>query len=548
MKAASGHWFQESTLYQIYPRSFCDSSGNGVGDLRGITSKLDYLNGSKHSLGVTSIWLSPFYPSPMADFGYDIADFCDVDPLFGTLDDFKELLTAAQSRGIRVLIDLVPNHTSDVHKWFLDSKSSRESYYRDWYVWRDAKSDGSAPNNWLSAFGGSAWTHDEKTGQYYLHSFLDKQPDLNWDNPAVREVIKNVMRFWLDLGVDGFRVDAVYWLSKDTDFRDEDPNPDYVASIHQPNEILKIARSQNGPNLYHYLHEMAEVLASYSDKFMITEAYPEKIKKPNQYMEFYSRIDPAVCAPINFGALSAKWKAKSFRKFIDAYQSKLKEGYIPVYSTGNHDQPRIATRYGIERARTLAMLVLTLPGVPLIYYGDELGMFNVNIDPDQMKDPFGISDRDSGHGRDPERTPMQWNSSLNAGFSLGKPWLPVSLDFETCNAEVQAEDQFSMWTLYQKLITLRKDYCALRQGTYESFDIHPDVYSYCRRSKENSFTIVLNFSDDELEVPTERLLGKIRASTHPREKNRIVGETATLLPHEGLVIEGLIATINRDLF
>ena len=460
------HWFQNSVLYQIYPRSFADSNGDGIGDLKGIINKLDYLNGKKDSLGVTSIWISPFYPSPMADFGYDVSDYCDIDPIFGDLADFKNLLEQAHQRGIRVLIDLVPNHSSDEHIWFKESRSSKTNPYRDWYTWRDPKPDGSPPNNWLSHFGGSAWAYDESSQQYYLHSFLEKQPDLNWDNPNVREAMHNVMRFWLDMGVDGFRADWVAAISKDPELRDELPNPKYNPDIDGPHSSLTNARCQDGPNLYNYLNGMSEILATYSDKFMVTEAYPEKIKKPGPYMKFYEKINPVVCAPLNFAMIYMEFKAKKIRKFVDHYQRSLKPGYVPIYSTGNHDQSRIATRYGYAGARIISMMTLTLPGVPLMYYGDEIGMKDVNIPLNAIQDPFELRVPGEGNGRDPYRTPMQWDNTEGAGFSLGQPWLPLSTDAETINVKIQNNMPGSSLTFFREMIAARKTLEPLRTGGY----------------------------------------------------------------------------------
>lgn len=349
-------------MYQIYPRSFYDSNGDGIGDLPGIIEKLDYLAGTPDSLNVNTIWLSPFYPSPMADFGYDISDYCDVDATFGTLDDFKQLVTEAHKRNLKVLIDFVPNHTSDQHPWFVESKKSRDNPKQDWYVWKDPGPDGSLPNNWLSTFGGSAWEFDQARGQYYLHSFLKEQPDLNWDNPEVRNAMKDAVRFWLDLGIDGLRVDAVLYVSKDPEFRDDplNPNPEnweYATLLHK--------HSRRGPKLYVYLHELAETVKSYGDRFMITEAYFDVHGNINNYLDFYNNLDPNVCAPFNFEGIHMDWEAEQFQSLVDAVQGALASSHEPIYCLGNHDQPRIASRIGKPESKAALVMLLTLPGMPL---------------------------------------------------------------------------------------------------------------------------------------------------------------------------------------
>ncbi len=320
-------WFRGSVMYQIYPRSFCDSNGDGVGDLPGIISKLDYLKGRPDSLGVDVIWLSPFYPSPMADFGYDVANHRDVDPVFGTLKDFKKLVADAHKRDIKVAVDFIPNHTSEEHPWFEQSRSSRDNNKRDWFVWAEPKPDGSPPNNWISVFGGPAWEFDEQTGQYYLHSFLKQQPDLNWRNPAVREAMLDNMKFWLDLGVDGFRVDAVAGLSKDKAMRDDPINPDFVPHSGQnPYEQLIHKYSAEGHELFEYLRDMAAVVKSYPQRFMVTEFYPDEDgdvpAETREYMKYYEHVDATVSAPLNFEGITTEWDATKFRKIYPDFSAR----------------------------------------------------------------------------------------------------------------------------------------------------------------------------------------------------------------------------------
>jgi len=527
-----------AVIYQIYPRSFCDSNGDGVGDLPGIISKLDYLSGQADSLGVDTIWLSPFYPSPMADFGYDVTDHCSVDPLFGTLADFKQLLTAAHDRDLRVLVDFVPNHTSDEHPWFQEARSSKASKQRNWYVWRDPKPDGSPPNNWLSEFGGSAWEYDAPTGQYYLHSFLTKQPDLNWENPAVRDAMHQVMRFWLDLGVDGFRVDAVSWLSKDSEFRDDPINTAYRPNVgDDPHHALLPQYSKRGPQLFIRLREMAEIIRTYPGRFMITEAYPDNLATADTfYAEFYQHVDPAVSAPFNFEAITANWDAKEFRALIDQFQRDMHPDYSPVYCFGDHDQRRLASRFGAAAARTAAVLLLTLPGTPVLYYGDELGMVDGTIGTDQVRDPFALNNPDLDVGRDPERTPMLWSAENGAGFSTAAPWLPLNANYQTTNVAMELTDETSPLQLYRRLLALRRTSEALRSGLYRSLDVSNDtVFGYVRECDTQKITVLLNFSDQSRTVTGDDLAGAVILSTHQDTATDVHG-SITLQPHEGLIL------------
>lgn len=523
--------FNGMILYQIYPRSFKDSNGDGVGDLNGVTSKLDYL---KDTLGINTVWLSPFYKSPMADFGYDVSDYCAVDPIFGTLDDFKRLLQQAHQRNLRVMIDFVLNHTSIEHPWFKESRQDKTNPKRDWYIWRDAKPDGSPPNNWRSSFGGSAWTFDEATRQYYLHSFLAQQPDLNWDNPAVRAAMKAVLKFWLDLGVDGFRLDSPAAISKDPDLRDNPPNPKYKPGTNdQFSEPLLLEYNENGPHLFEYLEELAEFIKENHGRHMVLEAYPDDAKSPTRYYDkFYHAVDPVVSAPFNFEMIDKPWQATAYQKTIDSFEHDMHPDYSTVYGFGNHDRSRIATRLGRPAARTLAMLALTLPGVPIIYNGDELAMVNGKISKAQLRDPFAIN-TPGFPGRDPERTPLAWNNGKNGGFTTGQPWLPLNQDFATCNVASQLKDENSSLNLYRELLKLRHKSKALAIGTYKSIDTHNcDVYGYERKFENETLTVLLNFSDKP--QPVENVSSdKIVLST---QQAKHTGKL-TLKPHEGVIIK-----------
>lgn len=531
---ASEPWFRNRVLYQIYPRSFYDANGDGVGDLAGITEKLDYLAGKDDSLGVGAIWISPFYPSPMADFGYDVRDYCDVDPLFGTLDDFRTLLSEAHARDLKVMIDFVPNHTSDEHAWFLEARSSRDNPKRDWYIWKDAKSDGSEPNNWQSVFGGPAWSFDDATGQYYLHSFLSKQPDLNWDNPEVRAAMKNQMKFWLDMGVDGFRVDAVSPLSKDPDFQDNPPKENFQPGIDDPHKAWDRINSQNGPHLFDYLRELADFVGSYSDRFMITEAYPHGWDNTASYLQFYRQVNPHACAPFNFEGIGAPWQADVFKNFIDKFEYAIEPEYIPIYCLGNHDRSRLATRFGTENARSAAMLLLTLPGMPTMYYGDELGMTDAKITPEQVQDPYEKNVPGKGNGRDPERTPMQWDASKNAGFTTGQPWLPINPNHATINVKDESKDKTSLLNLYRSLLHMRTNSHALKHGVYVPVATPAGTFGFKRVTGSQTMLVLINFTEMQVELPQnllEILNGPVRLSTYLDENY----DSSALRPHEGRI-------------
>ncbi len=532
MQSQNTPWHEGAVIYQIYPRSFFDAKGTGVGNLQGIIDKLDYLGGAPESLGVNAIWISPIYTSPMADFGYDVANYTDIDPVFGTLDDFKLLVDEAHNRSIKVVLDFVPNHSSDEHPWFIESQSSLHNPKRDWYVWRSPKKDGSVPNNWRSNFGGSAWEFSEQTEQYYLHSFLAKQPDLNWDNPLVREAMKSAMRFWLDLGVDGFRVDAVDWMSKDPQFRDDPVNqpvsPNSGGSEHVS---LKHIYSRDGPHLFDRLNEMTQVLKEYPDRFMITEAHPEEENKIEGYLQYYEAVNAQLSAPFNFEGIFLPWEASTFRTFIDTFQAGMEPGYMPIYTLGNHDESRVASRIGRDAARTAAMMLLTLPGLPFIYYGDELGMTDVPISKEQLRDPF----TEPGKGRDGQRTPMQWDNTEYAGFSKKVPWLPISSDYQVVNVRTQSETPRSSLQLFKQLIHLRNSSAILKKGTYCSFDFGPDILGYERSLGNDKLLIILNFSSAVKQVAMHQK-GHVLLSTYLDKENNAVSEHIVLRPNEGLII------------
>lgn len=505
-------WKDVNGIYQIYPRSFKDSNGDGIGDLPGITEKLGYIKGDKNSLGIDAIWISPFYMSPMADFGYDVSDHLRVDPVFGTNQDFDVLLKEAHRRGIKVMIDYVPNHTSDQHAWFQESKSSPTSAKRNWYVWRNPKPDGSAPNNWLSVFGGSAWQFDQATGQYYLHSFLKEQPDLNWDNPEVRKAMTSALDFWLSRGVDGIRADAVRWLSKDPDFRDNPLNPGYRKGEDPYHQQLQ-RYSRYGKYLFDYLKEIAATVEAYQDRIILFEDHPDTQSDVNeQYAAFYA-VNPAVAAPFNFEGLETKYGAKNFRTFIDNFQRMTGSDLRPFYCFSNHDEPRLASRFGAAQARLVGLLKLSLPGIPVVYYGDELGMENVAIPPAQVHDPFEKRVPGLGLGRDPQRTPMQWTGDEGAGFTTGTPWLPVARDFTAHNVASETLAPHSSLTMYRRLLELRRS-AIFEEGRYVEWEGSDDaIFGFSRENETDHLLVLLNMSDHPT-ICRQEINGEIIYSTH----------------------------------
>jgi alpha-glucosidase len=522
-------WWQRAVIYQIYPRSFQDSNGDGIGDLPGIIRRLPHLV----ELGVDAIWISPIFPSPMRDFGYDVADYTDIDPLFGTLRDFDTLLVAAHDSGLKVLLDLVPNHTSDQHPWFADSRSSRQHPKRDWYLWRDPGPNGGPPNNWLSEFGGSAWELDPSTGQYYYHAYLAQQPDLNWRNRQVRRAIYDVMRFWLYRGVDGFRVDVLWHLIKDDQFRDNPPNPGFAPG-RPPHEALIPLYTTDRPEMQEVVAEMRSVLDELDDRLLIGEIY----LPVERLVAYYGRGLRGAHLPFNFTLLSAPWHAATIARLIDEYERALPRGGWPNWVLGNHDRPRIASRLGPKQARLAAMLLLTLRGTPTIYYGDEIGMTQVPIPPDRIRDPFELRIPGIGVGRDGCRTPMQWDGSSNAGFSKAEPWLPIAGNFRDENVERQRRDQTSMLALYRRLLALRRERQALLLGSYRPFMASNDLMLYVRETEQDRILVALNMGDEPAaaSLPSGGA-GKLLISSHLDREDEMVEGSIGLRPREGLLIE-----------
>jgi len=532
-------WWQTGVIYQIYPRSFQDSNGDGVGDLPGITRRLDYLS---DTLGVDAVWLSPIYPSPMHDFGYDVADYCDIHPMFGTLDDFDRLLEEAHRRGLKMILDLVPNHTSDEHPWFLESRSSLDNPKRDWYIWREPAPAGGPPNNWLSHFGGPAWTFDEKTGQYYLHQFVKQQPDLNYRNPDVVEAMLDAMRFWLDRGVDGFRVDVIGLMMKDPEFRDEPLNPNWDGVY--PFTKLQHIYTANLPEVHDLIGKMRTLLDSYDDRMMVGETY-----LPNdELMKYYGTTDMLEChLPFNFQLILAKWIAPGVRKMVDDYESVLPGDAWPNWVLGNHDQHRLATRIGPSQARVANMLLLTLRGTPTCYYGDELGMEDVAIPPEKIQDPPAVNQPEIAHivGRDPERTPMQWDVSPNAGFSAPEVedlWLPIAANYKAVNVASELKDPHSFLNYYRSLLAIRKATPALLWGDYRSHDLgSPETQQNCfvyeRRAGDQSVMVALNFSGQDQTIGLSGSgKGRVILSTNLDREEEVDLAGFALRANEGCII------------
>lgn len=520
------HWWQSAVLYQIYPRSFQDSTGDGVGDLPGIVERLPHLV----ELGVDALWLSPIFTSPMADFGYDISDYTAIDPLFGSLRDFDALVAAAHARGLKVILDFVPNHTSDRHPWFVESRASRDNAKRDWYIWRDPAPGGGPPNNWLSEFGGSAWAFDNASGQYYYHAFLSAQPDLNWRNAQVRAAMHEAMRFWLRRGVDGFRVDVIWHLIKDDLFRDNPPNPDFHDGDMPYRRLLPVY-STDRPEVHGVIRTLRAVIDEFPERVLIGEIY----LPVERLAAYYGRDLSGAHLPFNFSLLETAWKPRALARAIERYEAALPQGAWPNWVLGNHDRPRLASRLGEAQTRAAAMLLLTLRGTPTLYYGDEIGMRQVAIAPSQVRDPWEKNVPGFGLGRVGCRTPMQWDASAYAGFSAAPPWLPVAEDFATCNVAAERADPGSLYNLYRRLTALRRSKAALTNGSYRTVTASDDVLAYMREAEGERLLILLNLGSQPVSVPLPAD-GAVLVSTDPARDGGQAGGSIALSAHEGAVI------------
>lgn len=479
------------------------------------------------------IWLSPIYPSPMRDGGYDVADYTNIDPRFGSLEDFDELVRQANVRGQKIIMDLVMNHSSSDHRRFQKSASSRENRWRNWYIWADPKADGSPPNNWQSFFGGSAWTYDQRTNQYYLHKFDATQPDLNMRNPEVRDEMKGVIRFWLDRDVRGFRMDVLDYIFADSTFADARPNPDYKKGDPKIEQTLWRERYFQFPEVYEWTREVMELIHEYN-AVGIGEIGLNDV-------EHIARLHAVgLDLPFNFRLLNTPFEAASVKNEVESYLDALPEGAWPNFVLGNHDNRRLASKIGADKVPIATVLLLTLPGTPFIYYGEEIGMEDFTITPLQNKDPQGSDDRlGIEASRDPARTPMQWDGSESAGFSarIDDLWLPIGNNRGGRNVVEQMGNPQSLLQLTRSLINLRKTNPSLLHGEYIPLNTQPDLYAYGRQSRDQRVIVALNFAAEPqvLEMPSNSF-GTILLSTRGREQQK-VSQAARLEPYEGCIID-----------
>ncbi|MCB0804914.1 MAG: alpha-glucosidase [Bacteroidales bacterium] len=527
-------WWKHGVFYHIYPRSFYDSNGDGIGDIPGILLKLDYLV----NLGVDAIWLSPVFKSPMVDFGYDVTDYYNIDPVFGTKDDFIRLLHEAHKRNIRVVIDMVLNHTSDRHPWFAESASSHDNPKHDWYIWQKGNKF-KKPNNWRSVMGGSAWQFDQRLQEYYLHTFFREQPDLNWRNKEVREAFMDIFRHWLDLGVDGFRLDAVNMIIKDKKFRN---NPGLLTGVLWRRRWF----TRNQPRSFKIVKQLRKLLDTYDDRMMVGEVYTLPPGDSEMAGNYLKSGDNAMHLAFDFSLMFKPFSARKYFKAIDRWYASIPEKGWPCHVLSNHDLRRIISKYGkgsskYKRAKVAAMLLLTLRGTPFIYYGEEIGMQNTSLRRSEILDPLGKKFWPFYKGRDKARTPMQWSAGNNAGFSVAKPWLPVNPDHVRINVEDEWKDTESMLTFYSSLIRLRKEHSALFAGQWVPLRMGLDgVIVFNRISTDEKLLILLNFTSREqaLSLGSSFRL-EVLLSTHkvPHEKME------TSLIH----IESFEATLMCDL-
>jgi len=488
-----GPWWRDAVLYQIYPRSYGDTNGDGIGDLPGITARLDHLEW----LGIDAIWISPITVSPNADWGYDVADYCDVDPALGTLADLDALVAAAAARGINVLLDLVPNHTSSQHPWFVDARASRDAAHRDWYVWADPAPDGGPPNNWVSSFGGPAWTLDPTTGQYYLHNFLPEQPDLNWWNDAVRDEFERILRFWFDRGVAGFRIDVAHMVVKDRELRDNPPtdeNDDWIDQIRGQRPVYNPSR----PEVHDVYRQWRTIARRYEpERLLLGETHVQNLAT---LASFYGHDDELGLA-FNFPFLFSSFEASPLRALVDATTAALPHGAWPVWTLSNHDVSRAPTRWcegDIARVRCALLLLLTLRGTPVLYYGDELGLPDTDVPFDRLVDP--VSMRYYGvHNRDAARTPMPWSADAGAGFTTAgvEPWLPFG-DLAAYNVTDQRADAGSTLQFTRDLLALRREHDDLHADSSDDAGSFDDVWMYRRGER---MLVVLHLGEGRVSIP-----------------------------------------------
>lgn len=551
-------WWKESVVYQIYPRSFCDSNGDGIGDLNGITGKLDYLK----ELGIDVIWLSPVYKSPNDDNGYDISDYQAIMDEFGTMEDFDRMLATAHEKGIKIMMDLVVNHTSDEHKWFIESRKSTDNPYRDYYIWRPAKEDGSLPNNWGSCFSGPAWEYDKTTDMYFLHLFSKKQPDLNWDNPAVRQDVFDMMNWWLKKGVDGFRMDVISLISKEPGLPDKEPGINGYATFNV---------SANGPHVHEYLQEMRQKALNNADTITVGECSGVTLEEAKKYARSDEKELNMVFQfehmDVDSDEKAGKWTTRkmdlrNLKKILTRWQKGLQDIAWNSLYWENHDQPRSVSRFGNDSdeyreisAKMLATCIHMMQGTPYVYQGEELGMTNCPFNTlDNFRDLESINAfhelTEQGKmtkedmmaaigykGRDNARTPMQWDDSAYAGFSTANPWIMVNPNYTKINAKDQINREDSVFKYYQKLIKLRHESELIVYGTYDLIlDDDKDIYAYIRTLGDEKLIVYCNFSENtrEVELPEEFVNKKVLISNYSDAK---ANQKITLRPYEAIVIQ-----------
>lgn len=531
-------WWKHGVIYQIYPRSFYDTDDNGVGDIPGIIEKLPYIE----SLGVSAIWLSPINRSPMYDFGYDISDYRSIDPLFGTNEDFDRLIKEAHGRNIRIIMDMVMNHTSHEHPWFQESRASRDSEKRNWYIWRKGRRSvfrkrPKPPSNWLAAFGGSSWQWDERTEEFYMHSFLPEQPDVNWRNEELKEAMFGEIRYWLDRGVDGFRLDVVNWFIKDDRFRN---NPFNLGFFN----LQYHTYDRNRPETHDLLKEIRRLLDSYDERMSVGEVFTLPPGNPRLSASFTGK--EKLHMAFDFSPMYRWWNSRMIYTCTSRWMKSQPEGGWPCHVFSNHDQPRSICRYGsgktaFQRARVLATYLLTLKGTPFVYYGEEIGMNNFRLKKSDLVDPLGKRLWPLFQGRDPARTPMQWAPVVNAGFTKGKVWLPVSPDYQSTNVEVEEDDPYSLLNYYRGLIALRNRKPALNRGEWKAIRKgHHGVISWFRYFQGQVIAVAMNFEGKGKKL---RMTGKghwrVLHSTHRPEHSHFLGLRFSLEPYEATVLERL---------
>jgi alpha-glucosidase len=517
-------WWRDGIINQIYARTFCDTNGDGIGDLPGITSKLDYLQ----DLGIDAIWLSPIHPSPDKDFGYDVSDYEAIDPKYGTLADFDHLVEEAHRRNIHVILDGVFNHTSDQHNWFQQSRSSKDSPYRNWYIWRPGK-DGGKPNNWQSIFGGDGWQFDETTGEYYFHMFVKEQPDLNWRNPAVPRAILEAIRFWLDRGVDGFRLDVFNAYFKHADLPDNPPKLG-LRGFDRQHHIYDVSQ----PEMMPFLADLRTLLDAYPQRYSVGETFLATPQNAARYMG-----DQALHAAFNFEFTQRAWSSAGFLRAIKNWEAEMVEGKWPNYVLNNHDTPRSVSRYHMDeddqQAKLAAFMLLTLRGTPFLYYGEEIGMRDLRIRRSEIMDPIGKKFWPVHVGRDGCRSPMQWDETAFAGFSSAIPWLRVHENFPNRNAKQQQNDPNSLLSFYKKMIAFRKTSPALTRGDWNPLAHIPEkILAYSRSAPEQDLNLALNFSHRPLECPLPGGKKSVLLSTHNRTTD--VDSPILLEPFEGVIL------------